>query len=45
MTDNEHNLIRSRRRFIRSAGALALAAPLMSHAAQDTGEGVTFAGG
>lgn len=45
MTDNEHKLIRSRRRFIRSAGALALAAPLMSRAAQDTGEGVTFAGG
>ncbi|NOQ13272.1 MAG: molybdopterin-dependent oxidoreductase [Methyloprofundus sp.] len=45
MTDNNYKLIRSRRRFIRNAGTLALAAPLISRAAQDTGEGVTFAGG
>lgn len=45
MTDNEHKLIRARRRFIRNAGTLALVAPLISRAAQDTGEGVTFAGG
>lgn len=45
MTDNEHKLILARRRFIRNAGTLALAAPLISRAAQDTGEGVTFAGG
>jgi sulfite dehydrogenase (cytochrome) subunit A len=45
MTDNEHKLILARRRFIRNAGTLALAAPLISRAAQDTAEGVTFAGG
>lgn len=46
MIDNKHKMLSSRRRFIRNAGALALAAsPLASRAALDTGEGVTFAGG
>ena len=45
MTDNKDPIVASRRRFIRNAGALALTAPLISRAALDTGEGVTFAGG
>ena len=45
MTDNNRKIVNSRRRFIRNAGTLALAAPLISRAAQETGEGVTFAGG
>ena len=46
MTDNNHKIVNSRRRFIRNAGALALtASPLISRAALDIGEGVTFAGG
>lgn len=45
MTDNTRKIVNSRRRFIRNAGTLALAAPLISRAAQNTGEGVTFAGG
>ena len=46
MTDNNHKFVSSRRHFMRSAGALALAAtPLLSRAALDTEEGVTFAGG
>lgn len=45
MTDNKHTIVASRRRFIRNAGVLALTAPLISRAALDTGEGVTFAGG
>ena len=46
MTDNNNKIVISRRHFMRSAGALALAAaPLVSRATQDTSEGVTFAGG
>ncbi|HIG64475.1 MAG TPA: oxidase [Methyloprofundus sp.] len=45
MTDNKDTIVASRRRFIRNAGTLALTAPLISRAALDTGEGVTFAGG
>ena len=45
MTDNNRKIVNSRRRFIRNAGTLAFAAPLISRAAQETGEGVTFAGG
>jgi len=45
MTDEKHNKLSSRRRFIRNAGTLALTAPVISRAALDTGEGVTFAGG
>lgn len=45
MTDIKHKMLSSRRRFIRNAGTLALTAPVISRAALDTGEGVTFAGG
>ena len=46
MTDNKTETVSSRRRFLRNAGALALGAtPLGSRAAQELGEGVTFAGG
>ncbi len=46
MTDNKTKIASSRRRFLRNTGVLALtAAPLVSRAAQNSGEGVTFAGG
>ena len=46
MTDNKNKTVISRRHFMHSAGALALAAsPILSRAAKETGEGVTFAGG
>jgi len=46
MTDNKSSMVSSRRRFLRNAGALALSAsPLVSRAAKEVVEDVTFAGG
>lgn len=45
MTDSHFKFVGSRRRFMHRAGMLALSAPLMSRAAIETGEGVSFAGG